>query len=99
MKNTKGPWSFDFHGINQAGTGLRIAKLSQPAYDHSSGQPKRIESFDADGHLMAAAPTMLDALEISTTTLETILLADPSNIAAKECIKRNREAIAMAKEE
>jgi len=99
MKHHKGPWSFDFHGINQAGTGLRIAKLSQPAYDHSSGQPKRVESFDGDGHLLAASPTMLDALEMSTTTLETIYLADPQNIAAKKCIERNREAIAKAKGE
>lgn len=41
-----------------------------------------------------SAQRLADALSISTTTLETVLVNDQGNIAAKCCIKRNREAIA-----
>ena len=39
---------------------------------------------------------LLEALEISTTTLQTVYKADRNNIAAKVCIERNREAIRKA---
>lgn len=93
MKNTKGPWSFDGHGVNQVGTGLRIAKLSQPAYDHSSGLPERIESFDADGHLLAAAPDLFEALETIANAEGKLLAADAEGfrVIAKKAMQKARE--------
>ena len=59
--------------------------------------PRNIEESAAYAHLFSTSPELLTALEISTTTLETVLENDPRNIAAQVCIDRNRKVIHKAR--
>ena len=56
-------WNFDGHGINV--DGQRFAKLSKPLLLESSGEWVAMsrEEYEQSAKLMAAAPSMLDALE------------------------------------
>lgn len=63
MSYTKGPWSFDGHGINMAG-GCRFATLSQTPqkYENEDWEPMPRKEVDANARLVAAAPELLKSL-------------------------------------
>ncbi len=85
---TPGPWHFDGHGINSE-EGERIAKVSHgERYDYSSGNPIPNRRFAADSLLIAAAPSLLSALQHVLEVVDQELHPDsPTRIEALAAIE------------
>ena len=63
MNHTKGPWSFDGHGINDS-EGNRICKVTNvERYDLMAKPVVLDKEFKANSLLIASAPELLESLK------------------------------------
>lgn len=87
-KHTSGPWCVERNGITVKQTGKYAMKICQ-AFEVFMGRKQR----EANAHLIAAAPDMLDALRDAREAFGTI---SASNGATRESLKQINAAIAKA---
>lgn len=103
MSHTPGPWTICWGTYNGArmnfhitasphGSVLPIAE-TRWRHDHAEEDRQRIE---ANAHLIAAAPDLLEALIISTAMLRELV---PSDVSVRETLSSNERTIAKAKGE
>lgn len=88
-KHTPGPWMIDVGTRNQQfirasrANGMRfIARMhpmgSRPAYHDGDETEEPTEEAKANARLIAAAPEMLEALELIVSAQDTGIIADPA---------------------
>ena len=100
-EHTPGPWRRFANSIKSRKAGCVIVRL--PALTDRVGDetPEQIERWDADARLIAAAPELLEALELALGSHNRLLLSDPPKDAwvFNEVEAKARAAIAKAKGE
>lgn len=86
-KHTPGPWKFS--GVSSAGR--RIYHSTDTTVYHictipesDPGNPKTVDTMDADARLISAAPEMLEALKSARGWVATHAMQTYSRVASKE---------------
>lgn len=97
MPHTKGPWNFDGHGINMAG-GCRFATLTNvpQKYENETWNPMPRKEVEANACLIAAAPELLEALELLLNGAQAAVKNGLVNPQINGGIIKARAAIAKA---